>query len=61
LRVFENKVLRRIFETKREEITGGCRKLHNEELHNLTPHVVLLGYLKEERLIEEDIRRYGEC
>jgi hypothetical protein len=34
LRVFENRVLRRIFVSKREEVTG-CRKLHNEELHNL--------------------------
>jgi hypothetical protein len=35
LTVFENRVLRRIFGTKRDEETGGCRKLHNEELHNL--------------------------
>jgi hypothetical protein len=35
LRVFENRVLRRIFGAKREEVTGGWRKLHNEELHNL--------------------------
>jgi hypothetical protein len=33
--VFENKVLRRIFGLKRKEVTGGWRKLHNEELHNL--------------------------
>jgi hypothetical protein len=33
LRVFENRVLRRIFRTKRDEVTGGWRKLHNEELH----------------------------
>jgi hypothetical protein len=33
--VFENRVLRRIFEMKRDEMTGGWRKLHNEELHNL--------------------------
>jgi hypothetical protein len=33
--VFENRVLRRIFGPKRAEVTGGCRKLHNEELHNL--------------------------
>jgi hypothetical protein len=30
--VFENRVLRRIFGPKREEVTGGWRKLHNEEL-----------------------------
>jgi hypothetical protein len=35
LRVFENRVLRRIFGTNRDEVTGDCRKLHNEELHNL--------------------------
>jgi hypothetical protein len=35
LRVFENRVLRRIFGPKRDEDTGGWRKLHNEELHNL--------------------------
>jgi hypothetical protein len=35
LRVFENKVLRRIFEPKRDEVTGGWRKLHNEKLHGL--------------------------
>jgi hypothetical protein len=33
--VFENRVLRRIFESKRDEVTGEWRKLHNEELHNL--------------------------
>jgi hypothetical protein len=35
LRVFENKVLRRIVGPKREEVTGGWRKLHNEELRDL--------------------------
>jgi hypothetical protein len=35
LRVFENKVLRRISGPKRDEVTGGWRKLHNEEFHNL--------------------------
>jgi hypothetical protein len=33
--VFEKGVLRRIFGPKRDEVTGGWRKLHNEELHNL--------------------------
>jgi hypothetical protein len=33
--VFENRVLRRIFEPKRDKEIGGWRKLHNEELHNL--------------------------
>jgi hypothetical protein len=35
LRAFENRVLRRIFEPKTEEVAGGWRRLHNEELHNL--------------------------
>jgi hypothetical protein len=35
LKVVENRVLRRIIGTKRKEVTGGWRKLHNEELHNL--------------------------
>jgi hypothetical protein len=33
--VFENRVLRRIFGPKRDEVTGDWRKLRNEELHNL--------------------------
>jgi hypothetical protein len=33
--VFENWALRRIFGPKRDEVTGGWRKLHNEDLHNL--------------------------
>jgi hypothetical protein len=42
LRVFENRVLRRIFGPKRNEGTGGWRKLHNEELHNLysSPNII---------------------
>ena len=35
LRVFENKILRKIFGAKKDEITGGWRKLHNAELHGL--------------------------
>jgi hypothetical protein len=35
LRVFENRVLRRIFGPKRDDVTGEWRKLHNEELHSL--------------------------
>jgi hypothetical protein len=38
-RVFENRVLRRIFGPKRVEIIGSWRKLHNEELHNLYSYV----------------------
>jgi hypothetical protein len=35
LRVFKNRVLRRIFGPKRDEVMGDWRKLHEEELHNL--------------------------
>jgi hypothetical protein len=34
-KVFENRVLRRIFGPKRKEVTGGWRRLHSEELHKL--------------------------
>jgi hypothetical protein len=42
LRVFANRVLRRIFGTKRDEVTGNWRKLHNEELNDLycSPNIV---------------------
>jgi hypothetical protein len=35
LRVFENRVLRRVFGLKRDKVTGGWKIMHNEELHNL--------------------------
>ena len=53
LRVFENKVLRKIFGAKRDEITGECRKLHNAELHTLysPPNIItLIRNLKSRRL-----------
>ena len=42
LRVFDNRVLRRIFGPKRDEVTGQWRKLHNEELRDLycSPNIV---------------------
>jgi hypothetical protein len=42
LRVFENRVLRRIFEPKRDEVTKEWRKLCNEEINNwyCSPHIV---------------------
>jgi len=42
LRVFENRVLRRIFGSKKDELTGEWRKLHNEELNVLyfSPNIV---------------------
>jgi hypothetical protein len=51
LRVFENRVLRRIFGPKRDEVTGGWRKLHNEELHNLysSPSIIRVIVKEDER------------
>jgi hypothetical protein len=42
LRAFLNRVLRRKFGPKREEVAGGWRRLHNEELHNLYASKILL-------------------
>jgi hypothetical protein len=44
LRVFENRVLRRIFGPKGDEMTGDWRKMHNEELHNLqsSPNIIIM-------------------
>jgi hypothetical protein len=44
--VFENRVLRRIFGTKRDEVTGGWRKLHNEELHDLYSSPSIIRMIK---------------
>jgi hypothetical protein len=57
--VFENRVLRRIFGPKRDEVTGDCRKLHNEELRNLysSPNRMI----KSRRMIlAEHVARMGE-
>jgi hypothetical protein len=43
LKVLENRVLRRIFGPKRDEVTGEWRKLLNEELHDLYCHPILCG------------------
>jgi hypothetical protein len=45
LKVFENRVLRRVFGPKRDEVTREWRKLHNEELNDLyTPYPILCGW-----------------
>jgi hypothetical protein len=48
--VFENKVPRRIFGTKRDEVTGEWRKLHNEELHDLYPSPSIIRIMKSKRM-----------
>jgi hypothetical protein len=48
--VFENRVLRRIFGPKRDEVMGGWRKLHNEELHNLYSFQSIIRLIKSRRI-----------
>jgi hypothetical protein len=50
LRVFENRVLRRIFGSKRDEVTGEWKKLHNEELHNLYSSADTISHIKSRQM-----------
>jgi hypothetical protein len=52
LRVFENRVIRKIFvkKNKRDEVTGECRKLHNEELHTLYSSPNIIRQFKSRRV-----------
>jgi hypothetical protein len=50
LRVFENRVLRRIFGPKRDEVTGEWRKLHSGELHNLYSSPDIIRQVKSRRV-----------
>jgi hypothetical protein len=50
LRVFENRVLRRIFGPKKDEVTGEWRKLHNKELHDLYPSPSIIRIIKSRRM-----------
>jgi hypothetical protein len=61
LRVFENRVLRRIFGPKRNEVTGEWRKLHSEELHNLYSSPDIIKQVKSRRMRwERHVARMGE-
>jgi hypothetical protein len=51
LKVFENRMLRRRFEPKRDEVTGSWRKLHNEELRNLYSLTDIIRMLKSMRIM----------
>jgi hypothetical protein len=60
LKVFENRVLRRIFGSKRDEVTGGWSKLHNEEMNGLyfIPNIVRV--IKSRRMrLAENVARMG--
>jgi hypothetical protein len=48
--VFENRVLRRIFGSKRDEVMGGLRKLHNVELHKLYSSPSIIIIIKTKRM-----------
>jgi len=48
--MFENMVLRRIFRPRREEVTGECRRLHNEELNNLFSSPNIVRVIKSRRM-----------
>jgi hypothetical protein len=48
--VFENRTLRRIFGLKRDGVTGGWRKLHNEELHNLYSSPSIVRIIKSRKM-----------
>jgi hypothetical protein len=50
LRVFENRVLRRILGLKRDEVTGEWRKLHNEELRDLYSSPSIIKIIKSRRM-----------
>jgi hypothetical protein len=50
LRVFENRVLRRVLGPKRDEVTGECRKLHNEELNDLCSLPNIVRVVKSRRM-----------
>jgi hypothetical protein len=61
LRVFENRVLRRIFGPKRDEVTGEWRKLHNEELHDLYSSPSKIRITKSRRIrMAGHVTRMGE-
>jgi hypothetical protein len=48
--VFENRVLRRIFGPRRDDVTGDWRKQHNEELHNLYSSPNIIRMIKSRRM-----------
>jgi hypothetical protein len=61
LSVFENKVLRRVFGAKRDEVVGEWRKLHNGELHNLYLSPDIIRRIKSRRMIwVRHVARMGE-
>jgi hypothetical protein len=60
LRVFENRLLRRIFGPKRDEVTGEWRKLHNEELRDLYSSPSINRIIKSRRMRWSCSTNWGE-
>jgi hypothetical protein len=56
MKVFENRVRRRIFGSKREEVEGGWRRLHNEDINNLYGSPNIIRVIKSRRM-----RGSGAC
>jgi hypothetical protein len=61
LRVFGNRVLRKIFGPKRDKVTGEWRKLHNKELRDLYPSQIIIRIIKSRRMRwARHVARMGE-
>jgi hypothetical protein len=59
--VFENRMLRRVFGTKRDEVTGEWRKLHNEQIRDLysSPSIIIMMKSRKMRWVGH-VARMGE-
>jgi hypothetical protein len=61
LRVFDNRALRKIFGPKRDDVTGGWRKMHNKELHDLYSSRSIIRMMKSRRMTwAHHVARAGE-